>query len=83
MRTETLNVTGMTCGSCTEAVAKALKGTHGVKDVSVTLESGQATVEFDESKASIQRLREAVKQAGYGVADRPNPPQSGGCCCAS
>lgn len=77
MRTEILNVTGMTCGGCTSAVAKALKATKGVKEVVVDLQQGQATVQFDESMASTDDLRAAVEQAGFGVADRAG---SGGCC---
>lgn len=76
MRTEILNVTGMTCGGCTSAVAKAMKATRGVKEVAVDLQQGQATIQYDESIASADDLRVAVKQAGFGVADRAG---SGGC----
>lgn len=80
MRTEILNVTGMTCGGCTSAVAKALKATNGVKEVAVDLQQGRATIQFDESMASADDLRAAVEQAGFGVADRAGRAGSGGCC---
>jgi len=83
MRTEVLNVKGMTCGGCTSAVTKALKATRGVKDVAVDLGQGQVTVQFDESAASNEDLRGAVTRAGFEMVDKPSRPKSGGCCCGS
>lgn len=82
MRTEILNVIGMTCGSCTSAVTKALKAIQGVEDVNVDLQQGQATVRFDEATASIEALAAAVKRAGFDVSELPSGGR-GGCCCAS
>lgn len=83
MRTEILNVKGMTCGGCTSAVTKALQATQGVKDVAVDLEQGKATIRFDEGAASIDDLRGAVTRAGFEVVDNPGPPKSGGGCCGN
>jgi copper chaperone len=80
MRTEILNVTGMTCGGCTNAVASALKATKGVKEVAVDLQQRQATIQFDESMASADDLRLAVKRAGFGVADLAGHARRGSCC---
>lgn len=82
MRTEVLNVKGMTCGGCTSAVTKALKATQGVKDVAVDLGQGEVTVQFDEA-ASMDDLRGAVSRAGYEVVDTPGRPKAGGGCCGS
>jgi copper chaperone CopZ len=67
MRTETLKVNGMTCGSCVNSVTKALKSVGGVRDVAVSLDRGEARIEFNESSTSPERLRAAVRQAGYEV----------------
>lgn len=83
MRTEILNVKGMTCGGCTSAVTKALQATQGVKDVAVDLEQGKATIRFDEGAASIDDLRGAVTRAGFEVVGTPAPPKSGGGCCGN
>lgn len=81
MRTETLKVDGMTCGGCVRSVTEALKAVEGVAGVSVSLEAGEARIEFDESAAAPERLRAAVRKAGYeprqaGEKGRP----TGGCC---
>ena len=83
MQTETLKVTGMTCGGCTSNVTQALKAIPGVGDVNVSLSAGEATVQYDERLTSPDQLKSAVKGAGYGVntADTAQKPQGkgGGC----
>lgn len=83
MQTETLKVTGMTCGGCTSNVTRALKAIAGVDDVKVSLSAGEATVQYDESTTSPDLLKSAVKDAGYGVGDATTaqkPQGKGGCC---
>lgn len=83
MQTELLKVTGMTCGGCISNVTKALKAINGVGDVNVSLAAGEATVKYDERLTSPDKLKSAVKAAGYGV-DGTNAAHShqskGGCC---
>ena len=83
MQTEIVKVTGMTCGDCTSKVTQALKMVSGVSDVKVSLSTGEATVKFDERLTSPEKLKSAVKGAGYGV-DATNAAHShqskGGCC---
>ena len=83
MQTETLKVTGMTCGGCISNVTQALKAIPGVGDVTVSLSAGEATVQYDERLTSPDQLKSAVKGAGYGV-DTTNtaqkPQGKGGCC---
>ena len=82
MQTEQLTVTGMTCGGCTSSVKKALEALYGVKDVIVSLSTGQATVQYDEILTSPQQLKLAVKEAGYGLdaSNTTTQPQTKGCC---
>lgn len=86
MKTEQLKVSGMTCGSCTSKVERALKAIAGVDDVDVSLSAGQATVTFDERQTSSGQLRAAVTNAGYSVdgavAAVPGPKAKAGCCCS-
>ena len=83
MQTETMNVTGMTCGGCVSKVTQALKAEPGVGHVEVSL-PGTASVDFDEKLTSRQRLQSAVKDAGYGVAasgeEAAASRTKGGCC---
>lgn len=83
MQTETMNVTGMTCGGCVSKLTQALKAVPGVGHVEVSL-PGKASVDFDGKLTSRQRLQSAVKDAGYGVAavgeDATASRTKGGCC---
>jgi copper chaperone len=82
MQTETMNVTGMTCGGCVSKVTQALNSVPGVGRVDVSL-PGKASVDYDERLTSRERLKSAVTHAGYGVAAGEGPPSSrakGGCC---
>jgi copper chaperone len=83
MQTELLKVTGMACGGCTASVTRALKAIPGVDDVKVSLSPGEATVQYDERLTSPDRLKSAVKGAGYGVepTSAADGPQPKGCCC--
>ena len=83
MQTETLKVTGMTCGGCTSNVTHALKAITGVGDVTVSLSAAEATVQYDERLTSPDQLISAVKGAGYGVNTTNTAQKSqgkGGCC---
>ena len=70
--TQTLQVSGMTCGNCVNHVEKALRGTPGVTDAKVDLKRELATVR---TKPGVARgvLVNAVKEAGYGVRDAQQP----------
>lgn len=79
MQTEILNVTGMTCDGCISKITRALKEVSGVSDIKVSLSSGETTVKFDERMASSEKIKSAIKSAGYGV-DGTNQKPKGGCC---
>ena len=63
----TLKVQGMTCNHCVMRVQKALKGVAGVSDAQVDLSKAEASVTFDESKVTMDKLAGAVIEAGYKV----------------
>lgn len=62
----TLQVNGMSCQHCVNAVEKALTelGAKG----SVDLSSNSVTVEYDEDKISLDAVKEAIEDQGYDVA---------------
>ena len=84
MQTEILKVTGMTCGGCTGKVKRALKAVPGVGEVNVVLPSGEASVHYDERLTSPDKLKSAVKGAGYSVdaTKASHSHQSKGGCCS-
>lgn len=65
MKTAHLEIVGMSCGHCVNAVEGALRNTPGVRAASVSI--GAADVEYDESSVSPQQLADAVSQEGYEV----------------
>jgi copper chaperone CopZ len=58
-----LEVSGMTCGHCVNAVRDALGNLPGVKVESVSV--GSATVSIDETNTTIGDLIDAIGDAGY------------------
>ncbi|NLO81488.1 MAG: heavy metal translocating P-type ATPase [Clostridiales bacterium] len=69
MTKETFNITGMTCASCARAVERSVSKVEGVQSAAVNLATERLAVEFDESKADIDKIKEAVIRAGYGVQE--------------
>ena len=69
MPTQTVNlpVRGMTCGGCARTVEKKLLATSGVSKVTVDLDGGSATVEYDTAKVQPDTLANAVRQLGFEV----------------
>ncbi|MGH8679781.1 MAG: mercury resistance system periplasmic binding protein MerP [Burkholderiales bacterium] len=63
--TVTLSVPGMNCPVCPITVKKALTRVDGVSRVAVDYGSKEATVTFDDAKASVDALTEATANAGY------------------
>ena len=69
MSTATLKITGMTCGHCVKAVTQALESQEGVSRAEVSLQTGSAVVEFDETRVSRDALKTAVIDEGYEAED--------------
>jgi len=67
MATKTLEVKGMTCGHCKMAVEGALKKLEGVSTAEVNLEAGKVDVTFDDSKVTVDKMKEAIEDQGYDV----------------
>lgn len=63
-RTE-FTVKGMTCDNCVNSVTDALKNVDGVKVAKVILADERAQVTYDPEKTSVEKLKEAVTEAGY------------------
>jgi mercuric ion binding protein len=64
-QTVTLSVPGMTCAACPITVKKALSRVDGVSKAEVSYERREATVTFDDTKVSVQKLTKATANAGY------------------
>jgi copper chaperone CopZ len=58
-------VAGMTCGSCSGKVAKALEGIEGVLAAAVDYQTGMANVAFDAAKTNPAALLTAIQKTGF------------------
>jgi copper chaperone len=63
----TFQISGLTCGSCSEKVTTVLKGIDGVLAAAVDYQSGEAVVAFDEAKTTPDALLAAITQTGYAA----------------
>lgn len=61
-------LTGMDCASCALTIKKAVGSVEGVQQADVSFSMGKMVVDYDPSKASPDKIREAVKKAGYDTA---------------
>ncbi len=64
-QTVTLSVPGMTCAACPITVKKAITKVEGVSKTDINFEKREATVVFDDTKATVQKLTKATEDAGY------------------
>ena len=58
-----LNINGMSCGHCLNAVRRALSDTPGVTVDSVRI--GRADVQYDPAVTTPDKIASAVTDAGY------------------
>lgn len=78
----TLTVQDMSCASCVGRVERAIRGVPGVISASVNLATSQAKVEFT-GHLDRDAVAEAVRKAGYGIAQADLDMDIEGMTCAS
>jgi copper chaperone len=62
-----LNVEGMSCSHCVNAVNKAVGALDGVRGVMVDLKAKTVTVEYDDSKVTLENIKNEIEDQGYDV----------------
>jgi len=67
MKNITLNVEGMSCSHCVNAVTKAVTALEGVSGINVDLEGKTVTVDYDADQVSLEGIKEAIEEEGYDV----------------
>lgn len=60
-----VKVGGMSCQGCVKSVTNVLHGLAGVAKAEVSLEQGQARVEYDASRVSVDAMKAAIVDAGF------------------
>ena len=63
------HITGMGCEACVKRVEKAVGSIDGVRKAVVDLASETLSVDYDDGKVSLEALRNAVEEAGYGLKE--------------
>ena len=72
MKKEAYLVEGMTCSGCERTVSKVVSNIEGVASAKADLGSSTVSVEYDPSKVTIDKIKEAVNKVGYKlVGERP------------
>ena len=67
MAIKTLKIEGMTCAACSKAVERVTRKLDGVNESNVNLATEKLSIDFDESKISIDKIKETIDKAGYKV----------------
>ncbi len=60
-----LKIDGMSCQACVQSLTKKLSGVAGVSKATVDLAARKATVQHNESTATVDDLIAAVEQLGF------------------
>lgn len=68
MRTEALEVRGMTCGGCERRIRDAVSGLPGIATVVAEHIGDEVEVTFDESAVGLDDIRRAITAEGFTVA---------------
>jgi copper chaperone CopZ len=65
-----LKISGMTCGHCEKSVASSIQSLDGIERVTVDHRTGLAIVRFENSKVTIENIKQAVNEDGiYTVTE--------------
>ena len=65
MKEISLKIEGMHCNGCSGRLEKVLNNFDGIKEAKVSFADKQAVINFDESKTSIESIKEAIEDAGF------------------
>ncbi len=72
---QTIEVGGMSCASCSEAVASAVSSVPGVIDATVNFAADEATIEYNPADIDFEGVYAAIESAGYEPV-RPDSDES-------
>jgi len=70
-RSVTLEIEGMDCAHCALAIEKSLGKLEGVTKASVSFSTEKAIIEYDAQRVSMEKIKQAVEDAGFTVREKP------------
>ena len=65
MRSQTIQVGGMSCNHCSQTILCALKAMPGISKVSVSLEKGEVVIDFDDTQTNTQTISAKIVKIGF------------------
>jgi copper chaperone CopZ len=68
MTTKVLTVPGISCSHCERTIVDALEPLAGVGSVKVDIPAHLVSVEFDEAKVGLDRIKEILLEEEYPVS---------------
>ena len=67
IRREKIKILGVDCLTCVYAIERNLSKLNGVKRFNIDISSGEAIVEYDDTKNILKDIYLAIRDAGYDV----------------
>ena len=64
-----IEVSGMTCEGCENAIVKKLDAIAGVEEATASHKDSVALVTFDQSKTSVDEIVESIEKTGFTVGE--------------
>jgi Cu+-exporting ATPase len=61
----------MDCAHCALAIEKSLGRLEGVTKANVSFATEKAIVEYDAKQVSIEKIKQAIADAGYKIREKP------------
>lgn len=68
MEQVTLNVQGMSCAHCVNAIEGNVEKLNGVDTVKVNLDEAKVAVTFDPNTVALDEIKDVIEEQGYDVA---------------
>ena len=65
MKETNLKIEGMHCAGCSTRLERVLNNLEGVETAHVSLEEKKATIKYDETKISLESIKEAIEDVGF------------------
>jgi len=64
-KTITFKCKEISCKGCQAHISESVNTLEGIKSVEVSIENKTVKIEFDENKVTIDKIKEAIEEAGY------------------
>lgn len=81
MQTATLNITALSSDAAARMLGAALEHIDGIAEARISLLRSQVEVRFDDTRLDLDRLQQALSQAGFPNSASDTALSGQGSCC--